>query len=235
MRSQRLNRARGCFSRLCRNGSCAQEGAQRPSVRVQNRLSGRRLARLGGGSRRLVRGVALTGIGLALKGIRAVLGQVLAGELHAERELLVGIGVVAFHRLGDAQLTVLELVLEDRLGIGAYVKAQRAVAVVHHLHGIDERALAVVVHCGIGIFARGHNLAHAEAIGLAGVRLGKLQRLDVLMTEDDLAVGRVGGNADRFGLLAVALARQLLQLKGEFIFLEVAAFERLPSLEVNSS
>ena len=235
MRSQRLNRARGCFNRLCRNGSCAQEGVQRPSVRVQNHFCGRRLARQGGGSRRLVRGVALAGIGLARKGIRAVLGQVLAGELHAERELLVGIGVVAFHRLGDAQLTVLELVLKDRLGIGAYVKTQRAVAVVHHLHGVDERAPAVVVHCGIGIFARGHNLAHAEAIGLAGVRLGKLQRLDALMVENDLAVGRVGGSADRFGLLAVALARQLLQLKGEFIVLEVAAFERLPCLEVDSS
>ena len=235
MRSQRLNRARECFNRLCRNGSRAQESAQRPSVRAQNHLSGRRFARLGGGSRRLVRGVALAGIGLALKGIRTVLGQVLAGELHAERELLVGIGVVAFHRLGDAQLTVLELVLKDRLGIGAYVKAQRAVAVVHHLHGVDERAPAVVVHCGIGSFARGHNLAHAEAIGLAGVRLGKPQRPDTLMAEDDLAVGRVGGRADRFGLLAVALARQLLQLKGEFIFLEVSAFERLPCLEVDSS
>ena len=235
MRSQRLNRARGCFNRLCRNGSCAQEGVQRSSVRAQNHFCGRKLARQGGGSRRLVRGVALAGIGLARKGIRAVLGQVLAGELHAERELLVGIGVVAFHRFGDAQLTALEPVLKDRLGIGAYVKTQRAVAVVHHFHGIDERAPAVVVHCGIGIFARGHNLAHAEAIGLAGVRLGKPQRLDVLMAEDDLAVGRVGGSADRFGLLAVALARQLLQLKGEFIVLEVAAFERLPCLDVDSS
>ncbi len=55
------------------------------------------------------------------------------------------------------------------------------------------------------------------------------------MAEDDLAVGRVGGNADRFGLLAVALARQLLQLKGELVVLEVAAFERLPHLEVDSS
>ena len=95
--------------------------------------------------------------------------------------------------------------------------------------------MAVVVHRGIGIFARGHNLAHTEAIGLTGVCLGKLQRLDALMAEDDLAVRRVGGSADRFGLLAVALARQLLQLKGEFIFLEVAAFERLPCLEVDSS
>ena len=95
--------------------------------------------------------------------------------------------------------------------------------------------MAVVVHRGIGSFARGHNLAHAEAIGLAGVRLGKPQRLDALMAKDDLAVGQVGGSADLFGLLAVALARQLLQLKGEFIVLEDAAFERLPCLEVDSS
>ena len=55
------------------------------------------------------------------------------------------------------------------------------------------------------------------------------------MAEDNLAVGRVGGSADRFDLLAVALARQFLQLKVEFIVLEVAAFERLPCLEVDSS
>ena len=55
------------------------------------------------------------------------------------------------------------------------------------------------------------------------------------MAKDDLAIGRVGGRTDRFGLLAVALARQLLQLKVEFIVLEVAAFERLPCLEVDSS
>ena len=55
------------------------------------------------------------------------------------------------------------------------------------------------------------------------------------MAKDDLAVGRVVGSADLSGLLAVALARQLLQLKGEFIVLEVAAFERLPCLEVDSS
>ena len=251
-RAERLNRTRRRFSSLSCPSGRIQSGEQRWPARIlviraedtgvcsvvaraQNHLPDRRLARLGGGSRRLVRGVALAGIGLALKGIRAVLGQVLAGELHAERELLVGIGIVACHRLSDAQLTVFEFVLKDRLGIGAYVKAQRAVAVVHHLHGVDERALAVVVHCGIGIFARGHNLAHAEAIGLTGVRLGKLQRLDALMAKDDLAVGRVGGSADRFGLLAVALARQPLQLKGEFIVLEVAAFERLPCLEVDSS
>ena len=55
------------------------------------------------------------------------------------------------------------------------------------------------------------------------------------MAEDDLAVRRVGGRADRFGLLAVALARQLLQLKGELIVLEATALERLPCLEVDSS
>ena len=55
------------------------------------------------------------------------------------------------------------------------------------------------------------------------------------MAKDDLAVNRVGGSADLFGLLADTLARQLLQLKVEFVVLEVAAFERLPRLEVDSS
>ena len=55
------------------------------------------------------------------------------------------------------------------------------------------------------------------------------------MAEDDLAVRRVGGSSYLFGFLVIALVRQLLQLKVEFVVLEVAAFERLPRLEVDSA